>query len=190
MSVSIGTTINECLSPNFTFPESIAFTASLRSRAAFTNTFILTYSLSHTQTMSICNPTLLVSCSISALISNCLISARSRCVLGLQQLLYQCFRCLLRSSSKATIEHCCVRCLLSYCLGSEADSNRMKNRKQRILEAANSFSEGLLVSHIEEDPFADDFKEVNSLIKCDFWSIHCVKLIEYGIVECKNISKR
>ena len=43
------------------------------------------------------------------------------------------------------------------------ESNLKKDFEQNDLEAGNSFSRGLSISHVEEDPFVDDFKE-NKLI--------------------------
>ena len=188
LSVSKGTTIEGCLPmPTLTFTvssiftQSNAFTASLPSGAIFTNTFILTYSLSLTQTMSIYNSALSLSFTISEntyIITKVIYYAYTAVAYSFYHSYYiNVFTIFYPSgaptvgSKVAIIAGCTASAAIVVVVVLVVVLIKIRSRKQTSgdqesdeleqndFEATNAFSAGLSVSHIEEDPFANDFIE-------------------------------
>ena len=166
--------------------QSSTFTASLQRGAAFTKTFTLTHSLSLTQMMSICNSTLSISFSVSAAGSGSTYVQTEVVFYEYTAVAYSFYRSYYISvfnvyyssgapsgGSKTTIiaAACAAAAAIIVVVSLHVILIKIRRRKQSSveqeagsfeqndLEATNSFSGELSISHIEEDPFADDFKE-------------------------------
>ena len=164
------------------FTGSSTFTSSLGSGVSFTNTFTLTHSLSLTQTISICNSTHSISFSVSgiAYIQTEVVYYSYTAVVYSFYLSYYISAFTVYYQSVAASGGSNTTIIIAACSAAAAVVVvallvvlliKIRSRKQTSceqeadnferndFESTNSFSGGLTVSNIEEDPFADDFKE-------------------------------
>ena len=169
-----------------TFTQSNAFTASLLSSASLTNTLMLTYSLSLTQTISICNSTLSISFSVSFTGTGSIYVQTAVIYYAYTAVSYSFYHSyyinvftvyypidaqfvgndtIIIASACSAIAAVIVVVVIVVVL------NKIRNMKQSIskhesdnfevnsFEMTNTFPGELPNPHIEEDPFAADFKD-------------------------------
>ena len=169
------------------FTKSNTFTASLLNGATLTNTFILTNSVSLTQRMFVWNSTLSNSFTISVTGTGSTYVQTKRIYYSYTAVAYTFYHSYCHSiftiyyaneaatscsNNNTTITAACaaagavVVITLLVVLLIKIQSRKktrgeqeVDNFEQDYLEATNSFSGGLSISHVEEDPFANDFKE-------------------------------